>query len=72
MEWGLWRSWPDAANLAGGSPAGSPGLIIQDGRCGRGGKTVPLRDEEPRMAKKCEAIIRSSSSPEINDFQERM
>ena len=31
-----------------------------------------VEQDHRRMAKKCEAIIRSSLSPEINDFQERM
>jgi hypothetical protein len=31
-----------------------------------------LSADSARMAKKCEAIIRLSSSPEINGFQERM
>ena len=33
----------DAANLAGGSPAAAPGLIVQDGRRGLRGKNGSAR-----------------------------
>ena len=40
---GIMAFGPDAANLAGGSPAPAPGLIIQDGRRGRRGKNGSAR-----------------------------